>query len=395
MATASNISASDYLTHTGQWQGPIDPSKILQSAGNLAAQTRQVSGSPGQSVYPAFKGVKKTGGKAERGAARGIMQDAAAQHEALGRAAAKEGEAVKVKGAQVANLQQRLSEIQLNQSTVYQSAQAAYDASGDKADEYVQGANARLGEHLAHLDSINEKIWRERDFSQAHAMQAGAQAVLQSMKEEERGIIQQYGADSKEFEQFTQGKKVALASMQSNIFNNYQQLAEQQHQTFLMATNEAYWKQSMYISFQEQQHVEMLKYIAGAKNQYAMQQAQFDIGIAQLEAANMGDWAQYISDAPTFSFDGTPYIGMLMSISNMGDPSVLMQLATAAVGGIAGGLTGGIAGGIGGALSSYLNKDSGNKNQVMRAGQQAASNSIREPLPGVRESRDTKPYRSH
>ena len=69
---------------------------------------------------------------------------------------------------------------------------------------------------------------------------------------------------------------------------------------------------------------------------------------------NMSEWAQYIEDAPTFTFDATPYIGMLLGINNMSDPSIMQQLGTAAMGGLSGGLTGGIGAGVGNFVGGSL-----------------------------------------
>jgi len=61
--------------------------------------------------------------------------------------------------------------------------------------------------------------------------------------------------------------------------------------------------------------VEMLKYMADAKAGYAMQHAQFQIGVEQLKMAGMENLANWIVSTPSFTMDSTPLITLLAELS--------------------------------------------------------------------------------
>ena len=352
---ANGTNTNPYLG-TGTIGTPIDPAKILQTSADRAATLREpVKTDDYGGAYNLYKAVKKTGDKVQRGAARSLITESQNQIRDLQKQKERAAQAEEIYGAGAAQYQQRLSDIQQQTSLGYQSSLDSFSLASDQAELYAENAElVRVPKMLERLDKINEQMSRDRDFSQAHAMQAGAQAVLGSMKDAERSILQEYGATSKEHSQFIQSKRVSLATMQSNIYNNYQQLAEKQHQTYLMATNEAQYKGYMYSSFQEQQHVEMLKFQAESKNDYIMKQAQFDIGVEQLRMEGMEDYANWTLSTPTFTWSATPLIGALLAVSQSSKPGFWEQLGTAAMGGISGGLTGGIAGGIAGGLTKKI-----------------------------------------
>jgi len=131
--------------------------------------------------------------------------------------------------------------------------------------------------------------------------------------------METYGTDSKEYQQFTASKKVALGAVQSNIHATYAQLAEQQGLSYLNATSDAMTKSNMYLGFQEQQHVEMLKYKDSAKNAYNLQVAQFQTGVEQLKMAGMENLANWIIETPTFSMDMTPLVTLITEL-DLGPP---------------------------------------------------------------------------
>jgi len=105
-----------------------------------------------------------------------------------------------------------------------------------------------------------------------------------------------------------------LGSIQSNIHATYQQLQEKQGQNYLNVVSEAYTKQNMYLGFQEQQHVDMLKYKADAQNTYDLQVSQFEVGIEQMKMAGMENLANWIVETPTFSMDATPLMTLLSDL---------------------------------------------------------------------------------
>ena len=228
--------------------------------------------------------------------------------------AEKAATALEMQGGATIDYLQRLDEIRAGVATKAGSARDAWGAAPEKADEYVQASRGRVGEVLSKLDEINTQIGKDRDFSKAHAMQASVQATLGSMRAEERNIVETYGVGSKEFEQFQMSKMNALGTVQSNIHASFQQLQEQQGQNYLNVVSEAYTKSNMYVGFQEQQHVDMLRYKADAQNAYDLKVSQFEIGIEQLKSAGAENLANWIIQTPTFSMDATPLMTMLFDL---------------------------------------------------------------------------------
>ena len=94
-----------------------------------------------------------------------------------------------------------------------------------------------------------------------------------------------------------------MASVQSNLHARYSQLREEQGRNYLNATAEAMTKSNMYVGFQEQQHVEMLKFKQSSENAYDLQVAQFDVGMEQMKMAGMENLANWIADTPDFTMD--------------------------------------------------------------------------------------------
>jgi hypothetical protein len=169
---------------------------------------------------------------------------------------------------------------------------------------------------LSKIDEINTQIATDRDFSKAHSMQVAVQSSLGEMKTAERNIAENYGVDSKEFMQFQESKRTSLATLQSSIHANYAQLQEQQGITYLNAVSDAYTKSNMYVGFQEQQHVEMLKFKEESKNSYALQASQLEVSIEQLKMQGMENLANWIIETPTFSMDSTPLITLISDLQS-------------------------------------------------------------------------------
>lgn len=238
------------------------------------------------------------------------------QVESTQKQAGKAASALEMVGSSTLQGMKNLEGIQASIKAQVQSASESWGAAAEKADEYVQAARGRVGEVLSKLDEINQQIGTDRDFAKAHAMQGAVQGVMGSMKAEERNIAETYGTDSKEFAQFVQSKGTTLATIQSNIHANYSQLREQQGQTYLNVVSDAYTKSNMYVGFQEQQHVEMLKYKEDAKNAFALQAAQLDISIEQMKMAGMENLANWIIETPTFSMDSTPLITLISDLQS-------------------------------------------------------------------------------
>ncbi len=291
--------------------GGFDPEAYQKTIQKTAAATRDI----GDVAVPSGAGAAVG---ALKGAYKGIGETAVSQYGKQAEVKQKEAEkaatALEMQGGATIEYLQRLEKIREGVTAQVGAARDAWSAAPEKADDYVQAAKGRVGEVLAKLEDINLQIGKDRDFSKAHAMQASVQATIGSMRAEERNIVETYGADSKELEQFQMSKMNALGVVQSNIHASFQQLQEQQGQNYLKVVSEAYTKQNMYLGFQEQQHVDMLRYKADAQNAYDLQVSQFEIGVEQLKSAGMENLANWIIETPTFSMDATPLMTLLSDL---------------------------------------------------------------------------------
>ena len=347
-------------TATQARSGDIAKGEYGSTIQQKAAETRDI----GDVSVPA--GAEKAVGEL-KGGYKGVGEMAVSEYGKQAgvqkKRAEKAATALEMQGGATVEYLQRLDEIRTGVTTRAGAARDAWGAASEKADEYVRASRGRVGEVLSKLDEINSQIGKDRDFSKAHAMQASVQATLGSMRAEERNIVETYGTGSKELEQFKMSKMSALGAVQSNIHASFQQLQEQQGQNYLQVVSEAYTKSNMYVGFQEQQHVDMLKYKADAQNAYDLKVSQFEIGIEQLKLTGAENLANWIIETPTFSMDATPLMTMLFDLyatqetgrqvaraqkDAQGGGIDLGQVIGAGVGSLLGGIGGGIGGAIGG-----------------------------------------------
>ena len=305
----------------------LNPIKPVQSydayktkIAQTAAQTRDI----GSTATPA--GAQATVGSLA-GVYKGVGQTAISRYgqqaDVQKKQAEKAASALELQGGATIDYLQNLDKIREGVTARAGAAREAWAAAPEKADDYVQAAKQRVGEVLNKLEDIQGQLGKERDFSKAHAMQASVQATLGSMKSEERNIAETYGVDSKEFEQFQMSKMNTLATVQSNIHASYQQLQEQQGQNYLNVVSEAYTKSNMYLGFQEQQHVDMLRYKADAQNAYDLQVSQFELGIEQLKMSGKENLANWMVETPTFSMDATPLMALLADMAKAQQAEVM------------------------------------------------------------------------
>lgn len=281
----------------GQGEDPFKYDVFRQAVANIAKQTRQVH-------IPSFEDIPGKG-IPEIKAAIGSYE---AQARAKQQEADKAAQALTMQGATTEASMRRLAELSQEAYGRRERATETWGAAGEKAGEYVQSANLRTRQALDRLDEINAGILEGRDFAKAHAMNAAVQGVIGSMSELEDQTIQKYGVDSKEYQQFQAKKAQTLSTAQSQIETSYRQLAEQQSLTYMNASNELQWKEDMYASFQEQQHVETLRYLAQANDTYDMQMSQFQLTVEQMRSAGMENMANWIVQTPVFSMDIMPLI---------------------------------------------------------------------------------------
>lgn len=317
---------ADGTTTSTPSTGGLNFADYQKKIGELAAKTRKVSGTdvpesvtklvsrtPGRTT-DAFGVPSRSSGDSSRALGEAAISQFTGEAEAMKTQAEKAASGLEMMGEQTEQFMSNLEGIRGRLEAQTAKAQETWGAAAEKADEYVQAARSRVGEVLGKIDEINEQIGKDRDFSKAHAMQSAVQATLGTMKAEERNILENYGTESKEYQQFVASKKVALATVQSNIHASYQQLAERQDQAYMNATVEGMTKSNMYLGFQEQQHVEMLKYKESAAQAYNLQVAQFQTGIEQMKMAGMENLANWMIETPSFTMDMTPLVTLLSDL---------------------------------------------------------------------------------
>ena len=286
-----------------------DYSGLQKQVATAAASTRDV----GVTALPKsptgnLDGINKKVGQAAVG-------DYYTQAAAMRGQAEKAGIGIEMMGQSSIDSLMRLDEIGEKAANQYESAAAMWDAPAEQADEYVTAARARVRESLATLEGINAQMGKDMGFAKAHDMQVAAQSVLGSMKTEERNILQTYGMQSKEYESFQASKSMALGTIQSQLHGSYAKLRQEMDITYLNATNESMWKHNMYVGFQEQQHVEMLKWRQETKQAYALQYSQFEVGLEQLKGSVMENVANWIVETPNFTMESAPVVTLIADLA--------------------------------------------------------------------------------
>lgn len=326
---------------------------FLSDVGNIANQTRKVGG-PTSVAMPKFPmptqtwgggkyntpygqhnisdlfaqrwGISASAPKDDMAAAMAARQGSidraqaaigtyASQRKAMEQTAEKAASGLEVKGAATAESMQRLGVIGEQAEARRGAASELWAGAVGKAGEYVQATYARTKEVVGQLEGIFNSISEGRDFAKAHAAQAGVQAVLGSMESEGRAISEQYGQDSKEYQQFTERKQKGLATLNSNITTSFQSLSEAAGNNYLNATAGALEKMNMYSGFQEQQHVETMKAMAKSTEMYDLQTSQFLVGVEQLRMASMDDMANWIVQTPSYMMDALPVVNLLAELT--------------------------------------------------------------------------------
>ena len=288
-----------------------DYQKKIQTAAAATRQTGQPSAEGVSAAEQAASKLKGTRGDLGKAAVENYKIQQGAQQKQAEKAAS----ALEMVGGATQRSIQGLEGIQQSVRQTTRSANEAWNSAAEQANEYVKASKARVGEVLTKLDKIHDDFNKERSFAKAHDMQATVQATIGSMRNEERNILETFGADSPEFQQFQASKRSALATVQSNIHASYQKIKEDQNTAYLGTVSDAMTKSNMYLGFQEQQHVEMLKYRDQAKTSYALQAAQMDATLEQMKMSGMENMANWLVETPSFTMDMTPLMGMLNDLS--------------------------------------------------------------------------------
>lgn len=330
MAELTNTTGAT-ATRLGEFlnsEGNVNYDAVRSRVQQAAQQTRQVQGptsvpkeaaravqalKPSSGYWSTVKPTAENNARyAEAVAAKEKFQTDVAVTQAQ---AAKAAEALEMQGDATVAYLKRLEGLGTQVAASGSRASDLWNQAVEKADEYVKSARARVGQVLTKLESLSEDITKDWSFSKAHDMQVAAQGVLGAMKAEEKGILENYGPDSAEYQQFKMTKARSLALAQSDIHGKYNQTWTAIKTSVLNATNEAMQKLHMYTSFQEQQHVETLKAMAQYSAAYEMQVAQTQLGIENLKMAGLENLANWLVQTPTFSTDMGPFLAQLSELA--------------------------------------------------------------------------------
>jgi hypothetical protein len=202
------------------------------------------------------------------------------------------------------------------------AAQERFDLAAAAADQAVKDSKTRAQEVMRKLEEINLKAGEQMDFARAHDVQIGVQSTIGRMKDEERGIVGEFGAGSPEHRQFKAAQSEQLGIMNSGIQSTYAKLRDEQHQTYLKTSSEAMLQSNMYINFQEQLRVETLKGLAQANAAYDLEYSQFQIGLEQLRLRGMEDMANWMIQTPEFAMDITPITTAMYELAELTIPRI-------------------------------------------------------------------------
>jgi len=286
-----------------------DYSGLQKQVSEAAASTRKV----GVPALPRHlnEGLSGANDKVADAAKADYYTEAAAMQGQANKAAS----GIEIAGASAVEQLKGLAGIKETAVANYSAATDSWNAAVDKADEYVTAARTRVAESMAKLDGIYEQMTADQGFAKAHDMQVAVQSVMGSMKTEERNILQTYGMQSKEYESFQASKSMALGTIQSQLHGSYAKLRQEMDITYLNATNESMWKHNMYVGFQEQQHVEMLKWRQETKQAYALQYSQFEVGLEQLKGSVMENVANWIVETPNFTMESAPVVTLIADLA--------------------------------------------------------------------------------
>ncbi len=301
-------------------EGGADLSAIQSAVTSTAAKVKEVD-------VPSFPDVKIPGASdAEKSMVEALKGSFGSQAKATQTQAEKAGTALDVAGAATGDYLKQLEGVADTKiPELAASSTARWNEATEKADEYVQASRDRVQTALKVIDDLNAEIGQGREFAKAHDMQAAVQATIGQMNAEGRNIAETYGIDSKEYQGFTGSKKTAMAGAFSNITASYQKIQEQQDLAFLSATNETLYKHNMYSSYQEQQHVDTLKYMAQAQDTFELQLAQFEISVEGLKMAGLENIANWMVATPTFAMDLTPFVASILNIEQAAEARALAE----------------------------------------------------------------------
>lgn len=249
---------------------------------------------------------------------RAAVEALATKRETLGRQAEKAAAALEMKGLGAAEQLRRLEGVEFGEGgaeKAWERASTFWGEAVEKAGEYVEMSRVRTREVMGKLEEIFDDIGERREFGKAHAMNAAVQSVLGSMEAEGRAVAEEFGRDSKEYQQFAAKKTIALGTLNSNITANYQKMGEAQDQNYLNVYGATAERMAMYENFQEQQHVETLSAMATNSAMYDLQVGQLRLNLEQMRGSVYEDMANWIVQTPEFVMDLQPFANLMAELA--------------------------------------------------------------------------------
>jgi len=352
------------------WAGKLSPTPGVQGMPNPGAQPTTAAQTPAQ--LAAYKGTLQNtktlaqqyglkdvaalldsipeGDMATLAAASARIQDYVAQSKMGEVETAKNQAGLIEKKKATETLMANLAQISKDAATGRAKASDAWTNTLAKADEYVAASNKRMADVMGHVDKLQTELQKVLDFGKpsvdydssilakttAHDMQVAVQQTMGTMGEEERNIRSAYGTDSAEYAQFQAQKQQTLATLSSSIMSNSAKLEAQMklaYDTLKVQQDLEYAKMGFgalttlgsagiqaeiamatNIQYSEQNRLEMGKQYALAAANYALQESQLNLNVAQLIDAGQESWANWLIATPTVFISAVPLVTFLSDL---------------------------------------------------------------------------------
>lgn len=253
--------------------------------------------------------------KANMATAGAAVETYTSQRKAMEKDAEKAAAALEIKAAGTAESMKRMASVASGIAIAKEGSAALYARAGQEIEDYQRNVKDRAAASMAKLEETYKEMGKNRDFSQAHATQAGVQATIGTMNEEGRNVAERYGTDSMEYKEWEGRKSASLATLNSNITATYQQFRETQDNAFLNATNEQLWRSDQYASFADQSAVEGRLAIARYSDEFSLNASQLQISLEQMRGTALDDIANWIQQTPSYYMDATPTVSLLGELS--------------------------------------------------------------------------------
>lgn len=183
--------------------------------------------------------------------------------------------------------------------------------SAQKAEQYVADAKGRASDMVSKLETLHTENMGKMDASKAHDMQANVQGFLMGMRDQEKGIVQEFGKDSPEYARYRETKMMGLGQVQSQIQGLYQKSLNEAGIGFETTMKDMMAVGNQYVGYNEQNHLEMLKANNNLAAAEAARRSEFDVTVAQLEGTAYENMANWVASSLAYSSDMTGQLSYL------------------------------------------------------------------------------------